>query len=79
MRLMRTVFAALGLVAGQRSATVHEVQPSTRDRVHSIWLNGPTFSGTVTRYEVYAGLAKLIRREQWHDTYATGLWVIPAA
>ena len=35
--------------------------------------------GTVTRYEVYAGLAKLIRREQWHDTYATGLWVIPAA
>ena len=39
------MFAALGLVAGQRSATVHEVQPSTRDRVHAIWLNGPTFSG----------------------------------
>ena len=35
--------------------------------------------GTVTRYKVYAGLAKLIRREQWHDTYANGLWVIPAA
>ena len=36
--------------------------------------------GSVTLYEVYAGLAKLIRREQWHDTYANGLWwVIPAA
>ena len=35
--------------------------------------------GMVTRYELYAGLAKLIRREQWHDTYANGLWVIPAA
>ena len=29
--------------------------------------------------QVYAGLAKLIRREQWSDTYAEGLWVIPAA
>ena len=35
--------------------------------------------GTISRFEVYAGLAKLIRREQWSDTYAEGLWVIPAA
>ena len=35
--------------------------------------------GTVSRFEVYAGLAKLIRREQWSDAYAEGLWVTPAA
>ena len=39
------MLALLGLVAAQRSATVHEVQPSARDRVHAIWLNRPTFSG----------------------------------
>ena len=38
----------LGLVSAQRPATVHEVQPSSRDRVHAIWLNGPTFSGKVS-------------------------------
>ena len=38
----------LGLVAAQRPATVHEVQPSSRDRVHAIWLNGPTFTGKVS-------------------------------
>ena len=27
---------------------MHEVQPSSRDRVHTIWLNGPTFSGKVS-------------------------------
>ena len=38
----------LVLAAAPRPATVHEVQPSTRDRVHSIWLNGPTFSGKLS-------------------------------
>ena len=41
------MLANLVLVAAQRSATVHEVQPSARDRVHTIWLNGPTFSSKV--------------------------------
>ena len=35
--------------------------------------------GAITRFEVYAGLAKLIRREQWDDTYADSLWVLPVA
>ena len=47
MRLSDVVLANLVLVAAQRSATVHEVQPSARDRVHAIWLNGPTFSSKV--------------------------------
>lgn len=34
----------LVLAAAPRPATVHEVQPSSRDRVHAIWLNGPTFN-----------------------------------
>ena len=51
-------------------------QSSTASRREEIDLNR---DGMVTRYELYAGLAKLIRREQWHDTYANGLWVIPAA
>ena len=41
------MLANLVLVAAKRSATVHEVQPSARDRVHAIWLNGPTFSTKV--------------------------------
>ena len=36
-----------GLAVAQRSAAVHEVQPSPLDRVHAIWLNGPTFTGKV--------------------------------
>ena len=31
-------------VVAQRKATVHEVQPSALDRVHAVWLNGPSFS-----------------------------------
>ena len=34
--------------AAQRSASVHEVQPSTRDRVHAVWLNGPTFTSKLS-------------------------------
>ena len=48
MKHAAIVLKLLGLVAAQRSATVHEVQPSARDRVHAIWLNGPTFSGKVS-------------------------------
>ena len=47
MKHAAVVLKLLGLVAAQRSATVHEVQPSARDRVHAIWLNGPTFSSKV--------------------------------
>ena len=34
----------LAFVRAQRIATVHEVQPSSRDVVHSVWVNGPAFS-----------------------------------
>ena len=48
MKHAAVVLKLLGLVAAQRSATVHEVQPLVRDRVHALWLNGPTFSGKVS-------------------------------
>ena len=32
----------------QRRASIHEVQPSERDVVHAVWVNGPTISGKVT-------------------------------
>ena len=37
--------------------------------------------GRLSRYEVYAGLAKLIKREQWNDALADLLWKLrlPAA
>ena len=31
-------------VRTQRTATVHEVQPTLRDAIHSVWVNGPTLS-----------------------------------
>ena len=34
----------LASVRAQRVATVHEVQPSLRDTVHAVWINGPTYS-----------------------------------
>ena len=31
----------------QRVATVHEVQPTLKDVVHTVWLNGPTYSSKI--------------------------------
>lgn len=35
-------------VLAQRAATVHEVQPASRDVVHSVWVSGPTFTGKLS-------------------------------
>ena len=39
MRLVSVMLTSLVLAAAPRPATVHEVQPSSRDGVHAIWLN----------------------------------------
>ena len=34
--------------ASQSDATVNDVQPNSRDLVHTVWLNGPTYSKKVS-------------------------------
>ena len=45
--LLSTHFFA---VNSQRTASVHEVQPTERDIVHTVWLNGPTVSAKATNF-----------------------------
>ena len=45
--LLSTHFFA---VNSQRTASVHEVQPTERDIVHTVWLNGPTVSAKATTF-----------------------------
>ena len=42
----------LAVASAQRTATVNEVQPSDRDTVHTVWINGPAYS-----YKLSSGMA----------------------
>ena len=44
----------LGVAASEpRSASVHEVQPTLRDVVTSVWINGPAHSGKLGKFPTF--------------------------
>lgn len=49
-------FVSVCVAGAVRPATVHEVQPTPRDTVHTVWINGPTIStkNTATLWPVFA-------------------------
>lgn len=41
------------LAVGERTASIHEVQPALADTVHAVWLNGPSHSGKVGGFPTF--------------------------
>ena len=44
MRPQLLLLLAAAVVHAQHTAAVHEVQPSSKDLVHAVWMNGPSLS-----------------------------------